>query len=321
MKRDPVPSALQALAEAARRPHDPATLALVRESLAHRSNHVVARAARAAREAELSALAANLIAAFPRFLEDPIRRDPGCVAKTEIAHALLSLECPSPDVHLAGARHVQREPAFGEPIDTAVELRGISAMALVTTQHPAALPVCVDLLVDREPEARAGALRALGASGRPDVALVLRHFVLRGEREPGVLAEAFGGLIVLAPDEESVLLVAERLAVADDDVARAAAAALGEARRPDAARALRGRLPREDRSDVRHALILALATSRQDEAFDVLVDLVARGSEADSRAALDAVRLYPHDETLQQRIQAAMQERRPPRPARRERKR
>jgi hypothetical protein len=51
VKRDRVRIALQALAEVARRPHDPDTLALVRDALAHRSNHVVARAARAAREA------------------------------------------------------------------------------------------------------------------------------------------------------------------------------------------------------------------------------------------------------------------------------
>src|SRR5438874_3918386 len=138
MKRDPVVEALQALSEAAGRPHDAATLALVRDSLAHRSNHVVARAARAAREADLSALAPDLIAAFPRFLEDPVRRDPGCVAKTEIAHALLSFTDPAPDVYLRGAVHVQREPAFG-PVDTAPELRATSAMGLVVTAHPAAL--------------------------------------------------------------------------------------------------------------------------------------------------------------------------------------
>src|SRR2546426_6096636 len=64
MKRDPVAEALHALSEAAGQPHDAATLALVRDSLAHRSNHVVARAARAAREAELSALAPDLILAL-----------------------------------------------------------------------------------------------------------------------------------------------------------------------------------------------------------------------------------------------------------------
>ena len=43
MKRDPVADALQALSEAAGRPHDAATLARVRGSLAHRSNHKSAR--------------------------------------------------------------------------------------------------------------------------------------------------------------------------------------------------------------------------------------------------------------------------------------
>ena len=119
MKPDRVAAALQALAEAARRPHDGATLALVRHSLAHRSNHVVGRAARAAREADLTELAPDLVAAFSRFLEDPVRRDPGCVAKAEIVHALLSFGDAAPDTFLRGAGHVQREPAFGQPIDTA----------------------------------------------------------------------------------------------------------------------------------------------------------------------------------------------------------
>jgi HEAT repeat protein len=311
VKRDPVRAALDALAAAARHPRDPATSELVREALASRSHLVVARAARAAREGALPALAPELARAFPRFLRDPIRRDQGCAAKTEIARALLAFAYPAPDVYLTGARHVQREPAFGEPIDTAVELRGICAMALVTTEHPAALAVCVDLLVDREPDARAGALRALGVSGRADMALVVRLFVLRGESEPSVLAEAFASLIRLAADEDSVGFVAAQLAAASDDTARAAAAALGEAHRSDAVRALRERLPQEDRDGVRHALILALATSHDDGALDVLVDLVTHGSAADSRAALDAARLYPHDEALQRRIADAQGSRRP----------
>jgi hypothetical protein len=80
MKRDAVQAALSALAEAARRPHDGGAITLVRDSLAHRSNHVVGRAARAAREANLAAPAPDLIAACPRFLEDPVRRDHGAPA-------------------------------------------------------------------------------------------------------------------------------------------------------------------------------------------------------------------------------------------------
>jgi len=309
MKPDPVAAALQALAEAARRPHEVATLALVRGSLAHKSNHVVGRAARAAREADLATLASDLIAAFPRFLEDPVRRDPGCVAKTEIVHALLAFGHAAPEVFLRGAAHVQREPAFGRPVDTAPELRATSAMALVVTGHPAALTVCVGLLVDPEPAARAGGIRGLAASGRLDVALLLRFFVLRGDHDPGVLAEAFAGLLVLSADD-AVSFVVERLAAGDRDVARAAAIALGEARRRDAVAALRERLPAEDRPDVRHAIVLALATSRDDAAFDALLDLVTRGSAADSKAAVEALRLYSHDEALQRRLQTALDARR-----------
>jgi len=309
MKGDAVQAALQALAEAARRPDDRAAVALIRDSLAHRSNHVVGRAARAAREANLTALAPELVAAFPRFLEDPVRRDPGCVAKTQIVQALLASGHAAPDVYLRGVAHVQREPAFGPPIDTAPELRATSALALVLTGDPAALPICVGLLVDPEPAARAGGLRALAASGRPDVALLMRFVALRGDADPGVLAEAFAALLALSSDDP-VPFVAERMASGNRDVGRGAAMALGEARRPEAVGALRAHLPREDRPDVRHAIILALATSRDDEAVAVLLELVARGAPADSKAAVEALGLYSHDETLQRRVRAALDGRR-----------
>jgi HEAT repeat protein len=310
MKRDPVREALATLAEAARRPRDADAQGIVRASLAHRSNHVVARAARAVREADLARLAPDLVAAFPRFLDDAVKRDPGCVAKTEIARALASFIYPAPDVYLRGAVHVQREPSFGPPVDTAPELRAACALALVLTEHPAALATCVDLLVDPEPAARAGGLRALTASGRADVALVMRLFALRGDPEPGVLAEAFAGLLALS-SADPVPFVAERLAGGDRDVARAAAMALGDARRPEAVAALRNHLPAERRPDVRHAVVLALATSRDDAAVEALIEMVEKGADADSKAAAEALGLYAHDESLQRRVQAALEARRP----------
>jgi len=305
VKRDPVQEALVALAEAAKRPRDDRFITLIRESLGHRSNHVVGRAARAVREADIAILAPDLIAAFPRFLDDPIRRDPGCVAKTQIVHALLAFDYPAPDVYLCGVVHVQREPSFGPPVDTAPELRAISAMALVVMEHPAGLGACVNLLVDPEPVARAGGLRGLVASGRPDIALLARLFVLRGDDDPGVLAEAFVALLTLSTDDP-VPFVAERLRAADHDIARAAALALGEARRPDAIGALRTHLPTEQRSDVRHAVILALATTRDEDALSVLLELIATGGAADSKAAAEALRLYQHDLDLQRRVEAAL---------------
>jgi HEAT repeat protein len=318
VKSDPIKVALAALAEAARRPSESDAAALIAASLRHKSHLVAARAARAVREGGLTTLSADLIATFPRLLEDPIRRDPGCAAKLEIVRALMALDVPAPEVYLAGATHVQREPAYGGPVDTAPELRATSAMALVVMEHPASLTTCVDLLVDPEPAARAGAVRALGAAGRPDVALLLRLFVLRGDDDPGVLAEAFAGLIGLAPDT-AVAFVADRLESPNLDVARAAAMALGEARGSDAVRTLRDHLAREQRADVRHAVVLALAMSRDDDAFAALLDLVACGNAADSKAAADALGLYRHDEALAGRLEAALGARRPPRGARRAR--
>ena len=186
------------------------------------------------------------------------------------------------------------------------------AMALVVTGHPAALGACVAMLVDPEAGARAGAIRALTASGRVDIALLLRLFVVRGDPDPGVLAEAFGGLLTLTA-ADAVPFVVERLGARDRDVARAAALALGEAHGLDAVAALRERLPGEERPDVRHAIILALATSRDDAAFEAVLELVVRGSGADSKAAVEALRIYDHDTALQGRVQAALNSRPPAR--------
>jgi HEAT repeat protein len=107
-----------------------------------------------------------------------------------------------------------------------------------------------------------------------------------------------------------VPFVAERLGAADRDVARAAAMALGEARRPEAIAALRDHLRAETQPDVRHAIVLALATSRDDAAFDALVDMVRSGTDADSRTAAEALGVYDRDEALQRRVQAALESRR-----------
>ena len=148
-------------------------------------------------------------------------------------------------------------------------------------------------------------------TGHP-AALLLRFLALRGDDDPGVLAEAFAGLLGFGADD-TVPFVAQRLASDKRDIARAAAMALGDCRRPEAVVALRERLPGEDRPDVRHAIILGLVASRDDRGFDALLDLVARGSAPDSKAAVEALRLYAHDDALQRRVNAALDARRPAR--------
>ena len=50
-------------------------------------------------------------------------------AKTAIVQCLSRLELGSPEVFLRGLHHVQMEPAYGGPVDTAVELRSESAVS------------------------------------------------------------------------------------------------------------------------------------------------------------------------------------------------
>jgi hypothetical protein len=64
---------------------------------------------------------------------------------------------------------------------------------------------------------------------------------------------------------------------------------------------------------VRHAIILGLVASRDDRGFDALLDLVARGSAPDSKAAVEALRLYANDDALQRRVSTALDARRPAR--------
>ena len=56
---------------------------------------------------------------FHRFMENPVKTDPGCSAKVELVTALHDLDCAREEVFLQGLRHVQKEPGWGPPVDTA----------------------------------------------------------------------------------------------------------------------------------------------------------------------------------------------------------
>jgi len=122
----------------------------------HRSNHVVARAARLASDWHDEEAAPHLAEAFERFMANPVNSDPGCVAKRAIVEALTPLGHIDPAVYLAGVRHVQMEPAFTERRveDTAPGLRAASGRALLMTHYAQAYLFVIDLLNDSETEAR-----------------------------------------------------------------------------------------------------------------------------------------------------------------------
>jgi HEAT repeat protein len=302
---DAAEARLQALASL-----DPATdratqTSAIGQALQDPGYRVVARAATLAGERSLQELEALLLAAWTRFLDDPVKRDPQCVAKAAIAAALLRLECDDVAFWSAGMRYRQLEPVWGTTTDTAVDVRSTCAMGLVNTGRGRAVIDLTELLNDGERRARAGAVRAIACGEPRQAEALLRFKVLVGDADPEVLGECFTALLAIEPDE-SIGLVASRLHDADEAVRDYAALALGESRQPQALQQLQAawhdtRTPK----DLRSVLARAIALHRTGPAFDWLIDMIEHGTDADADIAADALSVYDRNATLMQRMDTA----------------
>jgi len=91
--------------------------------------------------------------------------------------SLLPLDFEEPEFWLAGMKYRQHEPVWNGSIDTATDIRGVSAFGLVRSRlvAPSDLLIALtDLLSDSEFVARAHAARAIAAAGLPGCAALLR---------------------------------------------------------------------------------------------------------------------------------------------------
>jgi hypothetical protein len=279
----------------------PESRAELRQYLANKSSAVVAKAAKLAAEFELHELRPQLVEAFGRFMNHPATSDRGCAAKMRIVQALEALGAPEQAVFLAGIRHVQMEGSFGPPVDTAPGLRAASAMGLVRMNHPDAILEIVTLLMDREADARMGAVRALAYSGRPEAVPLVRLKVLQPDPSVDVLGECFTALMAIAP-ESSLDFVAAYLDAPDAAVAEAAALALGESHQPAAIAALKSRWRPDAREPLRRALLTGLALARQETAFEFLFSLAATAGEKTAAEVLSALAIYRRDDRIRNRV-------------------
>lgn len=292
--------------EAARaEPHGAASLALLRQVLGGASSHAAAQAAAIAAAHELEVLVPDLAAAFARLCEEPVRRDPGCAAKTAIAEALYRIGAPEVGVYLRGVRHVQLEPVYGGKADTAVQLRGTCGLALVRVHHPDYLLVLAELLADREAPARRLAAQALGYSENPAAQPLLRLKALLGDEEPQVLSECLLALLAVAP-EASLEFVAGFLRRQPPEAAEAAALALGGSRLAGALPLLRDWWENTFDPTLRRSALLAIAMLKRDEALAYLLEHVAESAAQHARAAIEALALYRHDPRLRAQVEAAV---------------
>ena len=288
----PEPEALPALREALRSPH----------------NALAARAAALAAGRALTALIPDLLAAFDRFMEDPLRTDKGCRAKRAIVEALNALAHTDPAPYLRGIRHVQREPVFGGRADTADALRAQCAFALVRLGYRDVLFELVTLLADREAPARRAAVQALAHIEADASELLLRHKALAGDADPDVTGECLSGLMKLAP-ARSAEFVARFLAAEDRITAESAALALGNSGYAGAFDLLRARWEQSIDPAFKQMLLLPMALTRRDEAVAFLLELIATAHTATAAKAVDALRIYGADPRRREAVERAVSER------------
>lgn len=275
----------------------------VRKHLASKSNLVAAKAARIAGEWLIEESMPELEAAFDRFMVKPEATDKRCAAKIEILRALCKLEYPSPSIFRRAMRHVQMEPSWGPPVDTAAEVRALAAMGLAQTTDPDALEDIVMLLADRQRDARIGAVRALAVSSLPGGALLLRLKALSGD-EPEVLGECLAALLRVEP-ARSLDFAAQFIERDDEAVAEAAALALGDSRLEGAFAVLRDASERLRARSLGRTLLLAIALLRRENAIEYLLDLVQNGGSQRSSDAVDALDMYKNDPSLCERLERA----------------
>jgi hypothetical protein len=275
----------------------------LRKALSAKNNFIAAKAADLVREFGLTALTPELLAAFDRFFDDPIKTDPQCWAKNAISRSLAAFEHQDGEVFLRGMRHIQLEPVYGGRSDSAGTLRATCALALVqcrSVHEPELLAHLVELMADKDKSVRAEIARAIEQVGSPSAALLLRLRAVLGSDEPEVLGACYAGVLRL-DGLRAIPWVARFLAPGDDSAAEAALAIAGT-RSLEGFAALRACL--DDARDpwFRSVVLSAIGLTRQEEALEFLLELVRKES-LDAEGAIEALlRSMPSDE-VQQRLE------------------
>jgi hypothetical protein len=129
---------------------------------------------------------------------------------------------------------------------------------------------------------------------------------LVGDPNAEVMAECFAALLRLAP-APALDFLAGFLRAGSDEIAEAAAFALGESHLPAAFSLLRTAWDEIAQAERRRALLLAIGMLRIDDAVEFLL---ARVSEDSQRAASDAIAalgLYARDEAVRARLERCLE--------------
>ena len=286
-------------------PPKEATAAL-RKALADRVNLMVAKAAKIIAELEITELEPELLRTFERLFEDPAESDPQCWGKNAIANALRDLGYRESAPFLRGMRHVQMEPSFGKPVDTAPTLRGICLLALLACEdlrREETMRLLVDGFTDEAPTVRAEAARGLELMEGEESALLLRLKARLGDDEAPVVGQVFDSLLKLE-EERGIRFVAEFLK-SPREVREEAALSLGSSRLSGAVDILRETWESTRDPEFRQVILRAMSVSRQEPALEFLLGLVREARAQDAKAALEALSLDRNSLEIRRRVETA----------------
>jgi HEAT repeat protein len=286
-------------------PAVPAHLNELRRALGDKASLVVTAAAEIVGTRLLAEFAPDLVAAFDRFMVDPEETDKLCRAKIAIVETLNKLEYEKDDIFLTGIRHVQMEPRWGGSEDTAADLRGSAAFGLVRLNYRDVTLLLADLLADPEKVARLAAAQALGETHSPAAIPLLRFKARTGDKEPEVIAECLGALMVADP-KESLSFVTQFLRSPNEALQHGAAFALAESRRPEAFAVLKEHWPKAGRESLQEVILLAISMTRLPAALEFLFEVLAADRQAAALAALSALAIHRHNESIHERVAAVV---------------
>jgi HEAT repeat protein len=271
-------------------------------ALLSKRSHLAARAASLIQRHHLDGFDDALRAVFERFLQDPIKSDPGCAAKLAAIEALDYGESAQSEPFWRAARHVQLEPSWGPPVDTAAPLRARGLLALARLGDPDFALLAAERLADPESPVRQSAADALAHHGsRAGAPLALLKLRL-GDEDPLVHLAAMSALLSLAPEwglaELGPLLM-------DEPRRELAAVALGQSRLDDALKLLLDALERCVRPVERAPILRGIGLHRSDAALAALLDTIAAGSARDAETAIVALGARRFEPGLADKIRAA----------------
>ena len=287
MTEDPIADQLRSLSRDTEAFNSDDSRQILRTALTHTSNRTVQQSAEMIAQAEDASLTADLVKAFWRLKRNPLKKDPGCLAKTAIVKALVQVELADMKVFRDGITYCQIEPHWQGEIDTAAEMRGVCAIGLVHfTPAMEVLNKCAVLLCDVWPDARLGAAQALGALGQIEAAPLLRLKLLTGDTQAEVHGECCAALLK-ADHEAGLTFVQQFLSSPDADQCVQTALALGESRLPGTFDILRSTWGRRPELNVRESLLLCIGLLRSTESQEFLLSLI---DKRDIRTAADAVK-------------------------------